>query len=222
MVQTAESPELTDTPEPTADRSWLSVSTILLGLAFLTPVAILVAWWLGSLTGESDSAVRREVFINVPGGLEALFYAGVAAFLAVSFYLFSLRARNWERGAAESRTGLWKKRALALDRGLRMKTLLRDPSAGVMHSMIYYGFLVLFAGTVTLEIDHLLPAEWKFLTGRVYQGFSLILDVFALVFIAGLLWAIFRRYLMRPWRIRSSSDDHLRSNRNTCTVDYRR
>ena len=71
-----------------------------------------------------------------------------------------------------------------------------------MHSMIYYGFLVLFVGTVTLEIDHLLPAGWKFLTGGLYQGFSFILDVAALVFIAGIAWAVVRRYVQRPWRIR--------------------
>ena len=29
-----------------------------------------------------------------------------------------------------------------------MRTLLRDPAAGVMHSMIYFGFLVLFIATV--------------------------------------------------------------------------
>ena len=204
-MQTAESPELTDSPEPTADRSWLSASTLFLALALVTPVTILVAWWLGSLPGHAESTVRRDVFVNVPSALVALFYVGVAAFLGVFFYLFALRARNWERGAAESRSGHWKERALALDRGLRMKTLLRDPAAGLMHSMIYYGFLVLFAGTVTLEIDHLLPADWKFLTGRFYQGFSFVLDVFALVFIAGLVWAMARRYVMRSQRLRGKT-----------------
>ncbi|MDH3538526.1 MAG: heterodisulfide reductase-related iron-sulfur binding cluster [Acidimicrobiia bacterium] len=205
MVQTAESPELTDTPQPTPGRSWLRASNLLLALAFLAPIGTLFAWWLGSLPGHAGSAVRRDVFVNIQSGLVALFYVGTAAFLGVFFYLFSLRAKNWERGAAESRSGLWKQRMMALDRGLRMKTLLRDPAAGLMHSMIYYSFLVLFAGTVTLEIDHLLPAGWKFLTGRTYQGFSLVLDLFALVFIAGIAWAVARRYLQRPWRLRGKT-----------------
>ncbi len=148
VVQTAESPELTDTPEPAPGRSWLRASNLLLALAFIAPAGTLFAWWLGSLPGHANAGTRRDVFVNIQSGLVALFYIGVAAFLGVFFYLFALRAKNWERGAAEARTGLWKQRILSLDRGLRMKTLLRDPAAGVMHSMIYYGFLGLFATSI--------------------------------------------------------------------------
>ena len=38
-----------------------------------------------------------------------------------------------------------------------MQTLLRDAGAGLMHSMIYFGFLVLLGVTTVLEIDHQLP-----------------------------------------------------------------
>ena len=38
-------------------------------------------------------------------------------------------------------------------------------TAGMMHWAIYVGFIVLFLGTVTLEIDNLLPANLKFLEG---------------------------------------------------------
>jgi Fe-S oxidoreductase/nitrate reductase gamma subunit len=86
-----------------------------------------------------------------------------------------------------------------------MRTLLRDREAGLMHSAIYFGFIVLFLGTVTLEIDHLLPGNLKFLEGRVYQAYSFILDAFALVFLAGLAWAAARRYGQRPWRLRSKT-----------------
>jgi Fe-S oxidoreductase len=71
--------------------------------------------------------------------------------------------------------------------------------------MIYFGFLVLFAGTVTLEIDHLLPNNLKFLEGHVYLGYSLILDLTSLLFLGGLAWAFGRRYLQRPWRLRSKT-----------------
>ena len=205
MVQTAEPPELTEAPAPDTGRSWLTATNIFLALSFLAPMATLLAWWLGSFPGHADAEIRRDVFVNIQSGLVALFYVGVAAFLGVLFSLFANRAMNWQRGAAESRRGLWKQRIRALDRGLRMKTLLRDPAAGLMHSMIYYGFLVLFLGTVTLEIDHLLPADWKFLTGRVYQGYSFVLDLFALVFVTGILWAAARRYLQRPWRLRGKT-----------------
>ena len=43
--------------------------------------------------------------------------------------------------------------------GVYMQTLLRDPAAGIMHSLIYFGFLVLAAVTAVLEIDHQLPED---------------------------------------------------------------
>ena len=39
-----------------------------------------------------------------------------------------------------------------------------------MHSMIYFGFLVLLGVTTVLEIDHQLPEDLKFLHGRTYHG----------------------------------------------------
>ena len=86
--------------------------------------------------------------------------------------------------------------------GVWMRTLLRDPAAGVMHSMIYFGFLVLFVATVILEIDHQLPDNLKFLHGDVYQAYAAVADVAGVVFLVGILWAIGRRYIQRPYRIR--------------------
>ncbi len=187
----------------------LSASNVFYALAALSVIGIPLAGWIGTFPGHADAEVRRDVFVNIPGSLQALFYVGTGAFLGIMFYLFALRAKNWQRGAGERRTGLLGRRLKKLDEGLRMQTLLRDRVAGVMHAMIYYGFLLLFAGTVTLEIDHLMPADWKFLTGGVYQGYSAILDAAALMFLAGLAWAAFRRYVQRPWRLRqkTKSDD---------------
>ena len=57
-----------------------------------------------------------------------------------------------------------------------MRTLLRDSAAGLMHSMIYFGFLVLLGVTTVLEIDHQLPEELKFLHGRTYQAYAFVGD----------------------------------------------
>ncbi len=86
-----------------------------------------------------------------------------------------------------------------------MQTLMRDPRAGIMHSAIYFGFIVLFLGTVTLEIDHLLPANLKFLQGNFYLGYSAVLDLAGLVFLGGLALAVLGRYVMPSWRIRSKT-----------------
>ena len=191
--------------EDLESRGLPATATVLEGLGLLSALGTLALWWLGTLPDHPVFEVGRVVFGNVPDALVALFYVAVAAGLWLTFHLFALRAANWQRGAADRRTGRWKERLRRLDAGLRMKTLLRDRSAGLMHSMVYYGFLVLFAGTVTLEIDHLLPAGLKFLHGPFYQGYSAVLDLAGLVFLGGLGWAFSRRYLQRPWRIRSKT-----------------
>jgi len=186
-------------------RRRLTASGVLIGLAVASFFGTLLFWWLGSLPGHFIPEVGREVFGNISPPLQALFYVGIASFLPLTLYLFSLRARNWERGSSEDRTGRWAERLRSAGTGLAMKTLLRDRAAGLMHAMIYYGFIVLFLGTVTLEIDHLLPGSLKFLEGNTYKVYSAILDLAAVVFIVGIVWAVGRRYGQRPWRLRMKS-----------------
>ncbi len=185
----------------TEDRKRRSYSSLLMVLVPLTVAGTLGFWWLGSLPDEAHPQVGRPIFGNVPSPIIALFYVTVAVFLGLTVYLFAQRARNWERGAAESRSKLRKQRIHQLRKGLAMKTLLEDPAAGIPHAALYYGFLVLFLGTVTLELDHVLPNNLKFLEGGFYQGYSLILDVFAVVFLVGLGWLGIRRYRVKPWRL---------------------
>jgi Fe-S oxidoreductase/nitrate reductase gamma subunit len=83
-----------------------------------------------------------------------------------------------------------------------MQTLLRDPAAGVMHSFLYFGFLALFMATVISELDHQLPESLKFLHGRTYQAYAAGADAAGVLFLVGIGWAIGRRYIQRPYRIR--------------------
>ncbi len=178
---------------------------ILFGLVVFLPGATLVLWWLGTLPEEADPQVGRPVFGNVPAAVVALFYIGTAAVLGLVAYLFAVRVRNWQRGAPEERGGLWRKRIAGLLRGVSMKSVLEDRIAGLIHSMIFFGFAVLFLGTVTLELDHLLPGSLKFLEGRVYQGYSAVLDGATVVFLAGLMLAALRRYVFPPDRLRTKT-----------------
>ena len=119
--------------------------------------------------------------------------------------LFSQRVRNWERGAPDDRRTTKKnvgRRLKDFRAGVYMQTLLRDPAAGIMHSLIYFSFLILLAVTTVLEINHQLPESAKFLHGDVYRGYSAIGDVAGLMLLTGVLWAIVRRYVQRPYRIR--------------------
>lgn len=161
---------------------------------------------IGALVSTPDrSPVGRDVFSGVPHALRAVFYAVTVALVLAAGYLFSQRVQNWERGQPDRRrtTAANRSRRLAdLRSGLSMQTLLRDPAAGVMHSLIYFPFLILFAVTTVLEIQHLLPSSLKFLHGGVYQGYKFVGDTAGVLFVIGIGWAIVRRYVQRPYRLR--------------------
>ena len=76
---------------------------------------------------------------------------------------FALRRPGAQLGARRARTGAAPPRrtssAACADfrAGAYMQTLLRDSAAGLMHSMIYFGFLALLGVTTVLEIDHQMP-----------------------------------------------------------------
>jgi ferredoxin/nitrate reductase gamma subunit len=202
VLTTTETP-----PESDEQRTGWKVkpSVVFAWLAVLSFIGTLVFWWLGSLPNEAHSEVGRTVFGNIPAIGVALFYVTIATFLAVMFYIFAQRASSWERGAWESRSGMWKQRMIRLRDAVFMRTVLEDRQAGLMHSMIYWGFVVLLVGTITLELDHLLPANLKFLHGRFYQGYSAVLDLAAVIFLIGIVWAAVRRYGQKPWRLRTKT-----------------
>ena len=149
--------------------------------------------------------MSREVFEGIPGPLQAAFYTILPAMIIWGSFKFADRMRNWERGAPDRRRTTPKnaKRRLADYRaGVYMRTLLRDSAAGLMHSMMYFGFLILLGVTTVLEVDHQLPESLKFLHGGVYQGYVLVGDFAGLMFTIGVVWAIVRRYVQQPYRIR--------------------
>ncbi len=147
--------------------------TVLL-IGFLAALGTLASGIAPELTGwHHDSPIQREVFFNIPRPLEVAFYLAVATGLFLVSWLVSLRVRNYERGKPDNRRtnkGNLHRRMRDFRRGVWMRTLLRDPAAGIMHSFIYFGFLVLFVITVVLEIDHQLPGSLKFLHGRTYEA----------------------------------------------------
>ncbi|HEY8546212.1 MAG TPA: 4Fe-4S dicluster domain-containing protein, partial [Acidimicrobiales bacterium] len=181
-------------------------SQLVVGLGVLIALGT-VASGIASTTLQwhDDSPVQREVFGNIPSAWKLVFYTVVPVVLLYGAVLFSQRTRNWERGAPDNRRTTPKNIARRLKdfrAGIYMQTLLRDPAAGVMHSLIYFNFLILLAVTTVLEVNHQLPEDAKFLHGDVYRAYSLVGDVAGLGFLAGVLWAIGRRYIQRPYRIR--------------------
>ncbi|CAN5524495.1 heterodisulfide reductase-related iron-sulfur binding cluster [soil metagenome] len=161
---------------------------------------------------HDESPVQREVFGGIPSGIKLSFYIVIPMLIVYGAYMFAMRVKNWERGAPDDRRTTpknAKKRFGDFRSGVYMQTLLRDPAAGIMHSLIYFPFLILLAVTTILEINHQVPVSWKFLHGTTYQAYSAVGDAAGLGLFIGISWAIVRRYVARPYRIRiKTKADH--------------
>ena len=187
----------------------LKPSALVMLIALLVAAVTAASGIVGAITATHDpSPISREVFVNIPAAMKAVFYTVATLMFVAAGWLFFVRVQNWERGQPDRRATTprnIKRRLEDLRSGLYMQTLLRDPAAGIMHSLIYFPFLVLFAVTTILEIDHQLPDSAKFLHGQVYQGYKFIGDTAGALFLIGIGWAIVRRYVVRPYRIRIKS-----------------
>lgn len=147
----------------------------------------------------------REIYWNITG------HSWMYLFLVLSLASFAYgawrRCRLWQAGRAEHR----------FDRPLeRLKTvllhgpghlrLLREAYPGVMHLFICWGFFFLFMGTVVVFLQSDLGL--KVMYGRFYLWFqSLLLDLVGFLAVAGIMMALFRRYLLRPSRLDNTRDD---------------
>jgi Fe-S oxidoreductase/nitrate reductase gamma subunit len=199
------------TSEDTAERRGVRPHQIVIGLG-IAFAAFTVISGLVPLLFPHDETIEqivedqtREVFGFVPSPLKLVFYIVVPVLLIIGAVLFSQRTRNWERGKPDHRPTNKRtaaQRAKDFRAGVYMQTLMRDPAAGIMHSLMYFSFLVLLAVTTILEINHQLPEGLKFLTGNVYMAYSFVGDAAGLLFVIGVGWAIVRRYIQRPYRIR--------------------
>jgi Fe-S oxidoreductase/nitrate reductase gamma subunit len=196
-------------PEQSSGPKRIKPHQIVIAVGVFMGVFTLVSGVLPQITKwHGEKYPSREVFEGIPGALQVAFYTVVPALLVWGSFAFADRVKNWERGAPDRRRTTPKniKRRLADFRaGAYMRTLLRDSAAGLMHSMIYFGFLVLLAVTTVLEVDHQLPVDLKFLHGDVYLAYSFIGDLAGVVFLTGIVWAVLRRYVQRPYRIRIKS-----------------
>ncbi|MGA0884992.1 MAG: heterodisulfide reductase-related iron-sulfur binding cluster [Ilumatobacteraceae bacterium] len=196
----------TETESTTSSDKRLKPHQLSLGLGIGMGAFILLSGVLPQITHwHNENEVHRTVFGNIPGPIQIAFYTLIPVMVVWGAFRFADRMKNWERGTVAKRRTTAKnakRRAADFRAGVYMRTLLRDSAAGLMHSMIYFGFLVLMGVTTVLEIDHQMPESLKFLHGTTYKAYAFVGDLAGTVFTLGVIWAIVRRYIQRPYRIR--------------------
>jgi Fe-S oxidoreductase/nitrate reductase gamma subunit len=147
----------------------------------------------------------RDTFWNVPGWAQILLYVGGLVAIALFVWGFWQRIQLWRAGGPEPRLDQIPQRVkLVATHALGQVRTLSQAYPGVMHAIMFWGFLALFLGTVlaTIDYDITLPLfGYKLLKGDFYLAYETVLDLFGLFFVIGLGLAVGRRFVLRPARI---------------------
>ncbi len=95
-----------------------------------------------------------------------------------------------------------------LDYGLLQSRVLERSRSGWIHAAILWGFLGLLLGDVVLFTDRFLlpPLGVRFLEGSTDVVFQATLEVFGIVFLAGLVGALARRLVWKPPHLGASRE----------------
>ena len=153
-------------------------------------------------------AATRETFWTIGPVGKAAFYWLAAVAILVFLYGVYARFAAYTRGTDDPRDRLSNlpSRTIAAT-----KTVLsnenqydRDLYAGVMHTFVLWGFLVLVVATAILgfDIDIYRPlAGESFWVGDFYLAYQFVVDAFGLLFVIGVGMAIYRRYKNREGRL---------------------
>jgi nitrate reductase gamma subunit len=157
----------------------------------------------------------RQIYWNIGEVIGSVtVYLTALAAMIVLFYGILRDVATWRKGRPDARLDALGERAgeLALQT-LGQKKVFQDRHPGMMHALIFFGFLGLFIGTdvIAVEEDFTIPLfghdAGKILVGDFYRAYETILDAVGLLFVAGLIWAYWRRYHTRDARLHERQYD---------------
>ncbi len=132
---------------------------------------------------------------------KALFVALILATAALFLVPLHRRYRIVRAGRPENRFDRMAGRVLhALSKILFQRCTLKNERifTGVMHMFIFYGALTFDTMTINHTLEGFLPGFFLFGTSNVGLLFSFLVDVFAILVLAGVLYFIVRRFILRP------------------------
>jgi Fe-S oxidoreductase len=157
----------------------------------------------------------REIYWNVGETVGSLtVYGSALIVLAVMTWGVLRDINRWRKGRPDMRIDNLRKRAVEfVVQVFGQKKTLKDRRPGIMHAIVFFGFIALFIGTdiIAVEEDFTVPLmgenAGKILVGEFYKNYELIMDFMGLLFIAGLIWMAYRRYTRYPDRLHNRRTD---------------
>src|SRR3989304_5667604 len=79
--------------------------------------------------------------------------------------------------------------------------LLRDPKAGILHLIIFWGFILFLFAVIEAIIQGFYSPFTLSFTGMLYSATTFIQDIFSVLVIASCLYALYRRFILHIPRL---------------------
>ncbi len=158
-------------------------------------------------------AFTREIYWNIGSGAGTLVPMYLLLLVALSLLVWGgwQRIKVYRLGKALQRTDDLPQRIVAaIGQVFSQRLVMRAAGAGTAHGLFFWGFFLLFIGTclIVLQADVTDPLFGvKFLQGRFYLFFSLVLDIAGAVAIIMLAGLFVRRYLLKPEGLETRRED---------------
>ena len=155
----------------------------------------------------------REIYWNVGYGVILPMYLFTAIAVAACAYGFYKRVEVYRQGKELNRLDNLSGRIVLLVKNLFGQIrVLRVSGPGVPHALFFWGFVILFIGTllVMAQADFFQPLfDVVILKGSFYKLYSLLLDLAGFVALLMLFGLSLRRFLARPEGLKTTGDDYL-------------
>ncbi len=151
----------------------------------------------------------REIYWNING---IIWMYVLLLFTVIIFaWKFYRRYKLWKLGQPENRLDNIPERLRLVWRyALGQGRVVKQKYPGIMHLLLYSGFVILFIGTVLIfiQVDFTEPLfSIKFLHSTFYLFYSVTLDVFGILAIVGIILAAYRRIFIKPVNLKQRRDD---------------
>ena len=166
-----------------------------------------------SYAGDDGMEATREIYWNVGHGVVLPMYLLTLIAFAAFGYGFYRRIEVYRLGKPLNRLdNLGERVGLLLKNLFGQFKVLRVSGPGIPHSLFFWGFVLLFIGTllVMLQADFTQPFfDVVILKGTFYKFYSLVLDLAGIIALLMLFGLALRRFLVRPEGLKITSDDYL-------------
>ena len=155
-----------------------------------------------------DIGIEHFLFVE---DIELIVYVAAVISIAVFLYGVYLRIIKWFGGFPSISSLSFDFKRFFVD-SLGQIRVLKKPVVGSAHALVFYGFIILFIGTILRALEYDITLRifgFRFLTGEGYLIFKFFMNIGGLIAIIGLLGLLIRRLGFKSKYLPDTASDYL-------------